>query len=61
MHAEPKVNSWDQCYAADDHYFGTEPNGFLLQHFSVIRRGGDILCLAEDERRNAVFLAHGGY
>lgn len=61
MNAELHVNSWNQCYAADDYYFGTEPNDLLLQHHSVIRRGGDVLCLAEGEGRNAVFLAHEGY
>jgi SAM-dependent methyltransferase len=61
VHAELNVNSWDQCYAPADYYFGTEPNDLLLQHFSVIRRGGDVLCLAEGEGRNAVFLAHEGY
>jgi len=40
---------------------GTEPNDLLLQHFFGIRRGGDVLCLAEGEGRNAVFLAHEGY
>lgn len=55
------MNPWDKSYAADDYYFGTEPNDFLRQHFPVIPRGGDVLCLAEGEGRNAVFLASTGY
>lgn len=61
VRAQPNVESWNQCYAADDYYFGTEPNDLLVRHCSVIRPGGDVLCLGEGEGRNAVFLAHEGY
>lgn len=51
---------WDQRYNIDDYVYGKEPNDFLRQSIEQIPRG-DILCLAEGEGRNAVFLAqHGG-
>ena len=55
------MNSWDEKYGAPGHYYGTEPNDFLREHHSVIPAGGRVLCLAEGEGRNAVFLAQQGY
>ncbi len=40
----------------DAYVYGTEPNGFLKENVSVLPMG-DVLCLAEGEGRNAVFLA----
>ena len=50
---------WEQRYSVDDYVYGTEPNGFLREHLSVLPMG-DALCLAEGEGRNAVFLATTG-
>jgi SAM-dependent methyltransferase len=55
------MNSWDERYGTTGYYYGTEPNEFLREHCSAIRRGGDVLCLAEGEGRNAVFLALQGF
>ncbi len=55
------MNSWDEKYGAPGHYYGTEPNGFLREHHAAIPAGGRVLCLAEGEGRNAVFLAQQGY
>ncbi|MBA4136845.1 MAG: SAM-dependent methyltransferase [Opitutus sp.] len=51
---------WDHRYATPDFVFGTEPNDFLR---SVADRipAGPVLCLAEGEGRNAVFLAQRGH
>lgn len=54
------MTSWDERYGAAD-YYGTEANEFLRENCSKIRRGGDVLCLAEGEGRNAVFLAQQGF
>ncbi len=51
---------WDQKYSAEHYIYGTEPNHFLEKNFSVIP-AGKVLCLAEGEGRNAVFLAQQGY
>lgn len=52
---------WDERYGAEGFFYGTEPNDFLREQFAAIRPGGDVLCLAEGEGRNAVFLAGQGY
>lgn len=51
---------WDKRYDTDDFVYGTEPNDFLAQHYQEIP-AGRVLCLAEGEGRNAVFLARQGY
>jgi len=43
------MTSWDERYGAADYYYGTEANEFLRENCSKIRRGGDVLCLAEGE------------
>ena len=48
---------WDQRYGTDEYFYGTEPNDFLREQARLIRPGGDVLCLAEGEGRNAVHLA----
>jgi len=52
---------WDQRYSADHYIYGTEPNAFLREFHERIPAGGKVLCLAEGEGRNAVFLAGHGY
>jgi hypothetical protein len=53
------MSEWDARYAEPQFAYGTEPNGFLA---SVIDRipQGPVLCLAEGQGRNAVFLAQHG-
>ncbi len=54
MHSE-----WDERYSEPEFVYGKEPNEFLA---SVADRipPGPVLCLAEGQGRNAVFLAQGG-
>ncbi|GHE83076.1 class I SAM-dependent methyltransferase [Thalassotalea profundi] len=52
---------WDQRYGAKEFAYGTSPNDFLKEQYSCIPKGGNVLCLAEGEGRNAVFLAKLGY
>ena len=52
---------WNERYNEAEYVFGTEPNDFLKDEFSKIPIGGSVLCLAEGEGRNAVFLAQQGY
>jgi SAM-dependent methyltransferase len=46
---------WNQRYDSDEFVYGTEPNTFLAQNARLLI--GPVLCLAEGEGRNAVFLA----
>lgn len=52
---------WDQRYNEEGFAYGTAPNDFLKSEYSRIPKGGRVLCLAEGEGRNAVFLAKQGY
>jgi SAM-dependent methyltransferase len=51
---------WDQRYSGPGYFYGTEPNDFLREQVAAIPPGGNVLCLAEGEGRNAVFLAGRG-
>lgn len=51
---------WDQRYAGDGFFYGTEPNDFLRDRVDVFPAGAEVLCLAEGEGRNGVFLASRG-
>lgn len=51
---------WDKRYDTQEYIYGTEPNDFLAERFATIPKG-KVLCLAEGEGRNAVFLARQGY
>ena len=55
----PAKSMWEERYSADHYVYGTEPNAFLAEHVAMLPMG-DILCLAEGEGRNAVFLAGTG-
>ena len=52
---------WDQRYAEEGFAYGTEPNDFLVASMHLVPAGGRILCLAEGEGRNGVFLAQNGF
>lgn len=51
---------WDERYQGADFVYGTEPNDFLRSQIEFLPPGR-ILCLAEGEGRNAVFLAEAGF
>lgn len=49
---------WNERYGEEAYAYGTEPNDFLKeQHFEA---GTNVLCLAEGEGRNAVWVAKQG-
>ena len=65
MTTEQQINTagptnWDERYEQQEYYYGTAPNAFLTAVSDKIPQGR-ILCLAEGEGRNAVFLASRGY
>jgi SAM-dependent methyltransferase len=51
---------WDQRYATDEYVYGTKPNDFLLTAVAGLPPQR-VLCLAEGEGRNAVYLASLGH
>jgi SAM-dependent methyltransferase len=52
---------WDERYAAPGWAFGDEPNDFLREQAHRLPARGRVLCLAEGQGRNAVFLATLGH
>lgn len=51
---------WDERYRRDEYAYGRAPNDFLRAEAERIPEG-PVLCLAEGEGRNAVFLAARGH
>jgi len=51
---------WNKRFSEPGYAYGTDPNGFLASVADRIPRG-KVLCLAEGEGRNAVYLASLGY
>lgn len=51
---------WNRRYAESEFAYGTEPNDFLVRVVDRIPPGR-VLCLAEGQGRNAVFLAEKGF
>ncbi len=52
--------AWDQRFAVPDYVYGTDPNVFVAARAGMIP-AGPVLCLAEGEGRNAVYLATLGH
>lgn len=51
---------WDERYQGEEYVYGTVPNDFLRSQVGNVP-AGRVLCLAEGEGRNAVFLAEQGF
>lgn len=51
---------WDERYAGTDYLFGTAPNDFLVEVSDQLTLG-EVLCLADGEGRNGVYLAGLGH
>ncbi|MCP3890680.1 MAG: class I SAM-dependent methyltransferase [Desulfobulbaceae bacterium] len=54
-------NKWDQRYGESEFAYGTTANDFLKASVHRLSPAGDVLCLAEGEGRNSVFLAQQGF
>jgi SAM-dependent methyltransferase len=55
---------WNERYAADGYAYGTAPNEFLVQclpRLQLLAHGARVLCLADGEGRNGVWLASQGF
>ncbi|MFZ9519423.1 MAG: class I SAM-dependent methyltransferase [Silvanigrellaceae bacterium] len=48
---------WDERYSGREYFYGKEPNDFLREQISLVNPSERVLCLAEGEGRNAVFIA----
>ena len=57
--ADPAA-TWNQRFAGTGFLFGTEPNVYLRDHAAQLAPGGRVLCVADGEGRNSVWLARRG-
>lgn len=55
------MSFWDERYSGPEFVYGKDPNDFLVEQEGRLRRNSRVLCLAEGEGRNAVFLAGRGH
>lgn len=54
------AGTWNKRFAGADYLFGTEPNGWLREHAALWQPGERVLCVADGEGRNSVWLAGRG-
>ena len=54
------AGTWNRRYGHADFLFGTEPNAWLRDHAGVWQAGQRVLCVADGEGRNSVWLAQRG-
>jgi SAM-dependent methyltransferase len=54
------AGTWNQRFSGTDYLFGTEPNEWLREHAGVWSPGQRVLCVADGEGRNSVWLAQRG-
>jgi len=57
--ADP-AGTWNKRFAADGYLFGTEPNVWLREQAGLWSAGQRVLCVADGEGRNSVWLARRG-
>jgi SAM-dependent methyltransferase len=54
------ASTWNRRFGSDDFLFGTAPNAWLREHAGVWLPGQRVLCVADGEGRNSVWLATQG-
>lgn len=54
------AETWNKRFRTDDYIFGTEPNAWLREQAPVWQPGQRVLCVADGEGRNSVWLAKQG-
>jgi SAM-dependent methyltransferase len=60
-HRRDAPPDWDARYAREGYLFGTEPNTFLVSCRDLLPPGARVLCVADGEGRNGVWLAEQGF
>lgn len=55
------LETWNARFAGDDYLFGEEPNAFVRREAHRLPRGARVLCVADGEGRNSVWLAQQGH
>lgn len=55
------LETWNARFAGEEFLFGEEPNVFLRNQAHWLRKGDTVLCVADGEGRNSVWLAAQGH
>lgn len=55
------ANFWNQKFLEIENLYGIEPNSFIKENAHHITKNAHVLCLAEGEGRNALYLADLGH
>ena len=55
------AQTWNRRFAGDEFLFGTEPNAWLKEQAHHWSAGARVLCVADGEGRNSVWLASQGH
>lgn len=59
-HEDTELQRWNQRFGAAGYIFGTAPNAFLAANAHRLQAGQRLLCVADGEGRNSVWLAARG-
>ena len=59
-HFSDPAGTWNRRFGAPGFVFGTEPNSWLRDHAAQWQEGQRVLCVADGEGRNSVWLARRG-
>ena len=54
------TGTWNRRFDTPDYLFGAEPNAWLREHVELWQPGQRVLCVADGEGRNSVWLAERG-
>lgn len=54
------MSIWNERYAGEEYFYGTEPNAFLVSQADRLKPGMTCLAVADGEGRNGVWLAEQG-
>jgi cyclopropane fatty-acyl-phospholipid synthase-like methyltransferase len=54
------MSVWNERYAGEEYFYGTEPNAFLVSQKPLLKSGMSCLAVADGEGRNGVWLAEQG-
>lgn len=55
------AQTWNRRYDSPDFLFGTQPNEWLREQAHALPPAGRVLCVADGEGRNSVWLARQGF
>jgi 2-polyprenyl-3-methyl-5-hydroxy-6-metoxy-1,4-benzoquinol methylase len=55
------VATWNARYSSEDWFYGREPNAYLREKAALLTPRGRVLCVADGEGRNSVWLAQQGF